>query len=50
MPGGNTGSVAALAATLATEVALTGGVNRGPTTGNLLSGLARCSSCRTKQV
>jgi hypothetical protein len=33
IPGGKTGSVAALTATLATEVTLTGGVNRGPTSG-----------------
>ena len=40
MPGGKTGSVAALTATFATAVTLTGGVNRGPTTGTLFSGLA----------
>jgi len=33
IPGGKTGSVAALTATLATAVTLTGGVNRGPTSG-----------------
>lgn len=41
MPGGKTGSVAALTATFATEVTLTGGVNRGPTSGSCFSGFAR---------
>jgi hypothetical protein len=40
MPGGKTGSVAALAATFATAVTLTGGVNKGPTRGSCLSGFA----------
>lgn len=40
MPGGKTGSVAARTETLATDVTLTGGVNRGPTSGNWCSGLA----------
>lgn len=41
MPGGKTGSVAALTETLATAVTLTGGVNKGPTRGIWLSGLVR---------
>jgi hypothetical protein len=39
IPGGKTGSVAALTATLATEVTLTGGVNRGPTSGICVNAL-----------
>jgi hypothetical protein len=46
MPGGNTGSDAALTATFATEVTLTGGVNSGPTSGNLANGFAFWSTCR----
>jgi len=40
IPGGKTGSVAALTATFATAVTLTGGVNRGPTSGIWFNGLA----------
>lgn len=40
VPGENPGSVAALTATFATEVTLTGGMKRGPTTGMRLSGFA----------
>lgn len=40
IPGGKTGSVAALTATLATAVTLTGGVNRGPTSGIWFNDLA----------
>jgi hypothetical protein len=49
MPGGNTGSVAARTATFATEVALTGGVNSGPTSGNLVNGFAFCSTCSDRK-
>lgn len=45
MPGGNTGSVAALTATFATEVTLTGGINSGPTRGIRFSGFAFCRIC-----
>ena len=48
IPGGNTGSVAALTATLATEVALTGGVNIGPTSGNLVNGFAFWSTYKCR--
>ena len=40
IPGGKTGSVAALTATFATAEALTGGVSRGPTSGSRFSGFA----------
>lgn len=40
IPGGKTGSVAALTATFATAVTLTGGVNRGPISGIWFNGLA----------
>jgi len=40
IPGGKTGSVAALTATFATAVTLTGGVNRGPISGIWCNGLA----------
>ena len=50
MPGGNTGSVAALTATFATEVTLTGGVNSGPTTGSLVNGFAFWSTCRDRSL
>lgn len=46
IPGGKTGSVAALTATLATAVTLRGGVNRGPTSGSWLSGFACWRTCR----
>lgn len=45
IPGGNTGSVAALTATFATEATLTGGVNSGPTSGNLVNGFALWRTC-----
>lgn len=40
MPGGKTGSVAALTATFETAVTLTGGVKRGPTSGIWVTGFA----------
>lgn len=45
MPGGKTGSVAALTATFATAVTLTGGVKKGPTRGSCLSGFACWRTC-----
>ena len=48
-PGGNTESVAALTATCATALTLTGGVSHGPTSGTWVSGLAYCRTCTTNQ-
>lgn len=47
IPGGNTGSVAALTATFATAVTLTGGVSIGPMSGTRLRGLACWRTCHT---
>lgn len=49
MPGGKTVSVAALTATLATEVTFTGGVKKGPTSGTWLSGFACFRTCIGKK-
>lgn len=48
IPGGKTGSVAPLTATFATAVTLTGGVNKGPTTGNWVNGLAQLRACNNR--
>ena len=50
IPGGNTGSVAvaAVTATFATAVTLTGGVNRGPTSGIWFDGLATWRTYNTQ--
>ena len=48
MPGGKTVSVAARTATLATEVTLTGGVKRGPTSGTWFIGFACLRTCMGK--
>jgi len=48
IPGGKTGSVAALTATFATAVTLTGGVNRGPISGIWFNGLATWRTYKIK--